>query len=99
MAFLDTLRKGFAAIAFAEAGEFDTAGEIAYSGTASVKDPGKLFRMFENYAVAAAFAEEGLPKEAMQIVEPLWRPAPSGKNFLELVGLQHAVVHVYVTTH
>lgn len=98
MAFLDTIRKMSAAIAFAEAGEFDTARAIAQIETSPVRVRSAIFKTLENYAVAAALAEEGLHGAANDLVRPVEPPVADGRGFLDLVGLQHATVHLYVTT-
>ena len=97
MAYLEKLNKWAAAIAFAEAGEFDTARKIAEIEAPPVRARNTILQTLENMAVAAAFAEEGLHKEAAELMNPtVWEPAPSKPSFIELVGLQHAPVSVYV---
>ena len=67
------------AITFAEAGEWDTAREMMPSPVKS-----KLFPWFEKTYTAVAYAEEGMPEEALKI---MGEPHDKDMNFLEAVGL------------
>ncbi len=100
MAFLDTIQKWSAAIAFAEAGEFDTARQIAGIKGSPAESPSTLFERIEKMSVAVAFAEEGLFKEASDLLGPaqVREPEESRPSFLEIVGLQHVPARMYVMT-
>ncbi len=96
MAYLDKIRNLSAAVAFAEAGEFDTARSMADVKTR----PGRssVFQTLERVFAAAAFAEGGLFKEAQDLVDPVPQRRKARPSFIELVGLQHAPVHLVCVT-
>ncbi len=72
----------FAAVAFAEAGEHDTAIKMA-GGHASMKKRVGIWETLSNFFAAAAFAEENCPETALQILGGAKR-----NSFLETVGLK-----------
>lgn len=98
MAFLDNIRRLSAAVAFAEAGEYETAREVAESTTLPDEARSGILQSIQNMAVAAAFAEEGLHREAIDLLNPApdRSMAPPKPSFLDVVGLQRAPVHVLV---
>jgi hypothetical protein len=100
MSYLDTIRNHSAAIAFAEAGEFEEAKGVAGVETASGKAGSRILQYINRMFVAAAFAEGGLHKEATEIVEQAGSRQDRAErpSFIELVGLQHAPVHVLVAS-
>ena len=100
MAFLDRIQKWSAAIAFAEAGEFDTARHIAGIEVSPAKSRATIFERIEKMSVAVAFAEEGLFNEASHLLGPaqVREREESRPSFLELVGLQHVPARMYVMT-
>ena len=63
-------RDVMAAVAFAEAGEWDTARRLSPGAR-----PGRLRAWLERHLVAAALAEEGLHEEAVRTLRPP-PPAP-----------------------
>jgi hypothetical protein len=82
--FFDTLQKIFAAAAFAEAGEHDTARQIA-----GLPEP-KPGLGFDRLMAAVTFAEEGYPDMARQFLGMTPQPARVPvKGFLADVGLGH----------
>jgi hypothetical protein len=98
MSYLDTIRNHGAAIAFAEAGEFEEAKGMA--GVRTGKARLGVLQYINRMMAAAAFAEGGLHEEARALADqgastrvPQQRP-----SFIELVGLQHAPVHVLVSS-
>jgi hypothetical protein len=76
----------FAAAAFAEAGEHDTAIRMV-GGHAPVKKRVAVWETLSKYFAAAAFAEENCPEVALQIIGGAKR-----NSFLETVGLKGAKV-------
>lgn len=83
MGFIEKIENLFAAVAFAEVGEHNTAREIA--GIASPQEatsPG-FVRGFENAFVAAAFAEADCRDMALEILDP-----DNKKNFASNIGLK-----------
>lgn len=100
MAYLEKIRNLSAAIAFAEAGEFDTARSMANINTTPVRTRSRILDRLERVFAATAFAEGGLFTEAAEMASPAPEPrrAKAGANFLELVGLQHAPVHLVCVT-
>ena len=80
---LQRLEKLYAAAAFAEAGEWETAREMI---------PKKKVRTgltwFEKHFTAAAFAEAGMHDEAVRLVSGEGSIYPSGSDVLEKLGLR-----------
>jgi hypothetical protein len=73
----------FAAVAFAEAGEHDTAVRMA-GGQAPAQRRAGIWETLSSYFAAAAFAEENCPGPALEFLD-----GGSKKNsFLETLGLQ-----------
>ena len=101
MAYLDKIRNWSAAIAFAEVGEFDTAREVAQIPLSTGPARRTVFDTMEKMAVAVAFAEGGLFKEASDLVTPapIRERSANAPSFLELVGLEQAPVRMYVMTN
>jgi hypothetical protein len=99
MSYLETIRRWSSAVAFAEAGEFDTAREIAGVTASPPKGRYHIFQTLENMSMAVAFAEEGLFEEAQRFMTPasVRKRTEAVSSFLELVGLQNAPVHVLIT--
>jgi len=79
---LNTFQKWMTAITFAEAGEWETARNMAPSGIRS-----RAINKFQKIFMAAAFAEEGLHAEAIILAESPNLQAPSGDDFLRSLGL------------
>lgn len=84
--WLKTLEKVFAAASFAEAGEHETAREIAGIIPRPAKD---TLNAWDRTFAAASFAEAGYPEVAMEMLEG---KAPRKKDnslesFLNTVGL------------
>ena len=73
----------FAAVAFAEAGERETAIGMA-GGQVPVKRRVGIWGTLNRYFAAAAFAEENCPGPALEILGA----ASRRKSFLETAGLQ-----------
>lgn len=87
--WMETIEKTFAAASFAEAGEHDTALELA-----GIKPNwgivNRLSKAWENSFVAVAFAEEGCVDRALELLgaKPARREVQSLEIFLRDVGLQ-----------
>ena len=73
----------FAAVAFAEAGEHETAIKMA-GGQAPVKKRAGIWETLSRYFAAAAFAEENCPETALEIIGG----STKRNSFLETVGLK-----------
>ena len=73
----------FAAVAFAEAGEHETAIRMA-GGQAPIKRRAGIWETLSRYFAAAAFAEEDCPDTALEILSG----SAKRKSFLETVGLK-----------
>lgn len=71
------------AITFAEAGEWETARQMM-PGSAG---KGALAWLRDHF-MAVAFAEEGVPEEALRLIEIPQPSSPALAGFLETVGLQ-----------
>lgn len=88
-----------AAITFAEAGEFQTAiGFVGYQQAVKRARKG-VFESLRRAFVAVAFAEEGLHREAQELLAPRTARAltfESPRSFLEAVGLENAQVHYMI---
>ena len=82
MKTLNTFQKWMTAITFAEAGEWETAQNMA-----PVSIRSRAINQFQKIFMAAAFAEEGLHAEAVILTESPHRPAPGGEDFLQSLGL------------
>jgi len=72
----------FAAVAFAEANEHDTAVKMV-GGYAPMKKQIGIWETLSKYFTAAAFAEENCPETALQIITDARQ-----RSFLETVGLK-----------
>jgi hypothetical protein len=72
----------FAAVAFAEAGEHETAIQMI-GGHTTMKERAGIWETLSKYFAAAAFAEENCPEAALQIIGGAKR-----NSFLETVGLK-----------
>lgn len=87
------LENFFAAVAFAEADDDDTALRTAQLSRSSVS----AYKVFEDTYAAAAFAEAGLPEVASRMATadaaPKRSSKPSLSDFLQDVGLQGAHLH------
>ncbi len=94
MTIISKIRNMSAAVAFAEAGEFDSARSIAGMNSAPARS--SLLETAERFFAAVAFAESGLFTEADNMAHPTAAPrqAKTAPNFLELIGLQHVPVHL-----
>jgi hypothetical protein len=77
----------FAAVAFAEAGEHQTAIGIA-GGRFAAKRRAGIWETLNRYFAAAAFAEENCSESALEILSG----ASNRKSFLKIAGLQGARV-------
>ncbi len=85
----------FAAAAFAEAGEHDTARRLAGLNTTASSKVRDFFRFLEKQFMAASFAEAGCADMALQYVDSqprCIRPRKTLETFLETVGLNNARV-------
>jgi len=82
MKTLNAFQKWMTAITFAEAGEWETARQMA-----PVLGRSKVVSLFHKTFMAAAFAEEGLHAEAIKIAEGLSLEAPRADDFLNSLGL------------
>lgn len=100
MSYLDTIRNYSSAIAFAEAGEFDDAKRLAGMAPNAGKAKSGILQYINKVFSAAALAEGGLHKEASELMDqaPATRGPKERPSFIELVGLQHAPVHVLVSS-
>ncbi len=76
------LEKWFSAVAFAEAGEYETAITMV-GGAASVKKRAPILEKLSKYFAAAAFAEENCPDIATEILSGVTK-----RSFLETIGLR-----------
>jgi hypothetical protein len=88
-----TIENTFAAAAFAEAGEHDTAIRMAGVSDKPKRLLNKLMQDFQNHMVAAAFAESNEPEEALRWVkgkEVRRAQKDTLAGFLEKVGLENA---------
>lgn len=81
----NTEQSWMCAVAFAEAGEWETARSM-------IPQPRKSqwARLFEQAFMAAAFAEEGLPEEAKRIMDDRPQSSRRIRKFLDSVGLRDA---------
>ncbi len=82
-AWIKKVEDWFAAVAFAEAGEHDTARELAGLGARPARRKIGMVETFNTFAAAAAFAEENCPEIAREILDT----TPRKRSFLEDVGL------------
>ena len=83
----ETLERMFAAVSFAEAGEYETAQSLA---GIQPNRAGKLSHAFEKTFVAAAFAEAGCPETSLNLLgeNPSRIATRPLDAFLENVGLR-----------
>ncbi len=82
-AWIKKVEDWFAAVAFAEAGEHDTARELAGLGARPAGRKVGILETFNTFAAAAAFAEENCLEIAREILDA----TPRRRSFLEDVGL------------
>ncbi len=82
-AWIKKLEDWFTAVAFAEAGEHDTARELAGLGARPAGRKIGMLETFNTFAAAAAFAEENCPEIAREILDA----TPRKRSFLDDVGL------------
>ncbi len=82
MSFSERMENWFAAVAFAEADEHDTAVKMV-GGHAQMKKRIGIWETLSKYFAAAAFAEENCPETALQILS-----GAKPNSFLEAVGLK-----------
>ena len=82
MKTLNTFQKWMTAITFAEAGEWETAQNMA-----PVSIRSRAINQFQKIFMAAAFAEEGLHAEAVVLAGSPSLPATGGEDFLQSLGL------------
>ena len=78
----NTFQKWMTAITFAEAGEWETAKNMAPISIRS-----RAINKFQKIFMAAAFAEEGLHAEAIRLAEYPSLQAPNADDFLKSLGL------------
>ena len=77
-------RSWMCAVTFAEAGEWETARSMTPLPTKS-----RWANYFEQVFMAVAFAEEGMPEEALRLVAKK-QPSKRIKNFVNSIGLRDA---------
>ena len=82
MKTLNTFQQWMTAITFAEAGEWESARLMT---PVSIRT--RAINTFQKIFMAAAFAEEGLHAEAIDLAEGLSFQAPSADDFLQSLGL------------
>lgn len=82
MKTLNSFQQWMTAITFAEAGEWESARLMT---PASIRT--RAINRFQKIFMAAAFAEEGLHAEAIDLAEGLSFQAPSADDFLQSIGL------------
>ncbi len=82
-AWIKRLEDWFTAVAFAEAGEHDTARKLAGLGARPAGRKITVLETFNTFATAAAFAEENCLEIAREILDA----TPRRRSFLEDVGL------------
>jgi len=80
---VNKMENWFAAVAFAEAGEHETAIKMT-EGHAPVKKRAGIWETLSGYFAAAAFAEENCPETALEIISG----SAKRNSFLETVGLK-----------
>lgn len=94
--FTDRFTAYFSAAAFAEAGEHETALQMAQASPAPLKKVNPVFDSLRKTFAAVAFAEEGLHAEAELMLAPAAAPVrrnwSAEESFLDLVGLQNVRV-------
>lgn len=71
------------AVSFAEAGEWETARAMIPDAR-----PNKVLGYLEKVFMAAAFAEEGMPEEALRIMEGPQARLKGMGDFLDAIGLR-----------
>jgi len=92
MSWMEKLRTHFAAAAFAEEGEYETARRMAGLPAAAAEQSVSVLPGFTTAFVAAAFAEENCPEIALEILSGDTRK----NSFLDVVGLKG--VRIYYGT-
>jgi hypothetical protein len=83
MKWKERIEAWFAAVAFAEQGEYETARQVAASPIREVGKAPRILPSLSTTFAAAAFAEENCPEEALEILSGSRRR----NSFLEGVGL------------
>jgi hypothetical protein len=79
-----TLEKWFSAVAFAEAGEHNTALEMVGIAPGEARQPVSIFQKLNTTFAAAAFAEADCHAIAKEILDS----EDKNRNFAEVVGLK-----------
>lgn len=95
----EKLERHFMAVAFAEAGEHESA--ISFAGIKPWRNRfSKFIRIFEDTFVAAAFAEADCPEPALDRIgrRDFGRTEPPLEIFLRTVGLQGIQVRYGIVT-
>jgi len=82
MKTVNAFQKWMTAITFAEAGEWETAKNMAPVGIRS-----RAINQFQKIFMAVAFAEEGLHAEAITLTQALNPQASNADDFLRSLGL------------
>jgi hypothetical protein len=94
--FTDRFTAYFSAAAFAEAGEHETALQLAPASPTQLRKANPVFESLRKTFAAVAFAEEGLHAEAELMLAPATAPVRKSwsaeESFLDLVGLQNVRV-------
>jgi hypothetical protein len=80
---LEKFQKMAMAVTYAEAGEWDTARALAPEAK-----PRTSLNWLEGHFAAVAFAESGLPEEAVRIISGRGISRPVGNDFYESLGLK-----------
>lgn len=80
----DKLNGWFSAVAFAEAGEHDTALEMVGRKPAYAEDRVGVLETLSSMFAAAAFAEANCP----DVAEEMLNPGREKKSFVETIGLK-----------
>ena len=93
----EKIQSWLAAVAFAEAGEHETAMEIAGITPRPAKSPSSALNAFDRTFVGVSFAEEGLYDEARRYLKLSDRSRPvEPEDFLESIGLRGVRVQYVV---
>jgi hypothetical protein len=93
--FTQKIESWFSAVAFAEAGEHQTAIQVAAQTPVALERKRPVVEFFNRVFAAAALAEEGLHKDAERVYVGLPTVTVERKpSFLEVVGLNKAPVQL-----
>lgn len=84
MTWMEKLRTHFAAAAFAEEGEYETARRMAGLPASAAEQSASVVGGVATAFAAAAFAEENCPEIALEILSG----SPRKNSFLEVIGLK-----------